>query len=46
MDRVTASNFTWTDYEGVLFDLDGVITPTAEIHEHAWSELFAARSIS
>jgi beta-phosphoglucomutase family hydrolase len=42
MDRVTASNFTWTDYEGVLFDLDGVITPTAEIHEHAWSELFAA----
>jgi beta-phosphoglucomutase family hydrolase len=42
MDRVTASNFTWTDYEGVLFDLDGVITPTAEIHEHAWAELFAA----
>ncbi|WP_439115778.1 HAD family hydrolase [Ilumatobacter sp.] len=42
MDRVTASNFTWTDYAGVLFDLDGVITPTAEIHEHAWSELFAA----
>jgi beta-phosphoglucomutase family hydrolase len=42
MDRVTASNFTWTDYEGVLFDLDGVITPTAEIHEHAWGELFAA----
>jgi beta-phosphoglucomutase family hydrolase len=25
----------------VLFDLDGVITPTAEIHEHAWGELFA-----
>jgi beta-phosphoglucomutase family hydrolase len=42
MERVTASNFTWTDYEGVLFDLDGVITPTAEIHEHAWAELFAA----
>ena len=42
MDRVTASNFTWTDYAGVLFDLDGVITPTAEIHEHAWGELFAA----
>ncbi len=26
----------------MLFDLDGVITPTAEIHEHAWGELFAA----
>lgn len=36
------SSFRWTDYDGVLFDLDGVITPTAEIHEHAWGELFAA----
>ena len=42
MDRVTASEFVWTDYDGVLFDLDGVITPTAEIHEHAWAELFSA----
>jgi HAD superfamily hydrolase (TIGR01509 family) len=25
----------------VLFDLDGVITPTAEIHERAWAELFS-----
>ena len=25
----------------MLFDLDGVVTPTAEIHEHAWGELFA-----
>ncbi|NND74800.1 MAG: beta-phosphoglucomutase family hydrolase [Ilumatobacter sp.] len=24
-----------------MFDLDGVITPTAELHEHAWAELFA-----
>lgn len=31
----------WTSYGAVLFDLDGVITPTAEIHERAWSELFA-----
>jgi beta-phosphoglucomutase family hydrolase len=38
----TPSDFRWTDYDGVLFDLDGVITPTAEIHEHAWGELFAA----
>ena len=42
MDRVTASQFLWTNYDGVLFDLDGVITPTAEIHEHAWGELFTA----
>ena len=38
---VTPENFRWSDFDGVLFDLDGVITPTAEIHEHAWSELFA-----
>jgi len=37
-----ASTFHWTDHDGVLFDLDGVITPTAEIHEHAWGELFAS----
>lgn len=24
-----------------LFDLDGVLTPTAEVHQHAWSRLFA-----
>lgn len=36
-----ATDFNWLEYEGVLFDLDGVITPTAEIHEHAWGELFA-----
>jgi len=38
----TPADFSWADYDGVLFDLDGVITPTAEIHEHAWGELFAA----
>ena len=38
---VTAADFDWRAYAGVLFDLDGVITPTAEIHEHAWGELFA-----
>ncbi len=41
MTELTASSFRWNDYAGVLFDLDGVVTPTAEIHEHAWSELFA-----
>ncbi len=41
MEQTAAANFDWRDYDGVLFDLDGVITPTAELHEHAWSELFA-----
>lgn len=36
-----AADFDWQHHVGVLFDLDGVITPTAEIHEHAWGELFA-----
>jgi beta-phosphoglucomutase family hydrolase len=35
-------DFDWRGVDGALFDLDGVITPTAEIHEHAWGELFAA----
>jgi beta-phosphoglucomutase family hydrolase len=32
----------WSDYAAVLFDLDGVITPTAEVHMHAWAEMFNA----
>lgn len=31
----------WADFDAVLFDLDGVITPTAELHRQAWGELFA-----
>lgn len=31
----------WTDYDAVLFDLDGVLTPTAVVHEHAWAKMFA-----
>lgn len=31
----------WSAHRAVLFDLDGVITPTAAVHEHAWAELFA-----
>ncbi len=27
-------------YEGVIFDLDGVLTPTADVHERAWGKLF------
>jgi len=30
----------WDDYTGALFDLDGVLTPTAEAHMRAWQELF------
>ena len=31
----------WVSFGAVLFDLDGVVTPTAEIHGRAWAELFA-----
>ena len=31
----------WVSFGAVLFDLDGVVTPTAEIHARAWAELFA-----
>lgn len=30
----------WNDYDAALFDLDGVITPTAEVHMRAWGEMF------
>lgn len=30
----------WSSHDAVLFDLDGVITPTAEVHMRAWSEMF------
>jgi beta-phosphoglucomutase family hydrolase len=30
----------WTGAEALLFDLDGVLTPTAVVHEHAWRRLF------
>lgn len=33
---------TWPDHDAVLFDLDGVLTPTAEVHMRAWSEMFNA----
>lgn len=29
-------------YGAVLFDLDGVLTPTADIHEAAWGDMFSA----
>jgi beta-phosphoglucomutase family hydrolase len=32
----------WREYAAVLFDLDGVVTPTAEVHMRAWAEMFNA----
>ncbi|MFT4187019.1 MAG: beta-phosphoglucomutase family hydrolase [Aeromicrobium sp.] len=34
------STLDWTDYDAALFDLDGVITPTAEVHMRAWERMF------
>ena len=30
----------WTTATALLFDLDGVLTPTALVHELAWQQLF------
>ena len=30
----------WNVYDAALFDLDGVITPTADVHMHAWDRMF------
>ena len=30
----------WDDFQAVLFDLDGVLTPTADIHQPAWTTMF------
>jgi len=32
----------WSALDAVLFDLDGVLTPTAVIHEQAWASMFDA----
>jgi beta-phosphoglucomutase family hydrolase len=38
---VTANGaLSWLAYGAVLFDLDGVLTPTAELHQLAWSSMF------
>jgi beta-phosphoglucomutase family hydrolase len=36
----SAADVAWDAVDAVLFDLDGVITPTAEVHMHAWAEMF------
>ncbi len=41
MGRVNASRpLAWDDVRAVLFDLDGVLTPTAVVHMAAWSRMF------
>ncbi len=30
----------WNKYDACLFDLDGVLTPTAEVHMRAWDVMF------
>jgi len=37
-----ADTVEWSKYAAALFDLDGVITPTAEVHMRAWSAMFNA----
>ena len=33
-------SFSWDDWDAALFDLDGVLTPTADVHMRAWQQLF------
>lgn len=40
MPAAPRSTVDWTAFDAVLFDLDGVLTPTATIHERAWKETF------
>jgi beta-phosphoglucomutase family hydrolase len=39
-DHPVNSLTAWTGASAILFDLDGVLTPTATVHERAWQELF------
>jgi len=32
----------WNQFDAALFDLDGVLTPTADVHMRAWSQMFSA----
>ncbi len=38
--RAYARGVDWNDYDAALFDLDGVITPTADVHMRAWTQMF------
>ena len=39
-ERKTLFTFTRSQFDGVLFDLDGVITNTATVHARAWKTMF------
>jgi HAD superfamily hydrolase (TIGR01509 family) len=39
-DTTDLTGYDLTAYDAVLFDLDGVITPTADLHRAAWSAMF------
>ena len=41
MDSIKAT-ITRTEYDAVIFDLDGVVTQTAAVHAAAWKRLFDA----
>lgn len=32
----------WNEFDAVLYDLDGVLTPTALVHMRAWQDMFSA----
>lgn len=36
----SSTSSIWVEFDAVLFDLDGVITPTADVHRRAWREVF------
>ena len=38
--RSNLHGVNWHEYDAALFDLDGVLTPTAELHMRAWQQLF------
>ena len=40
LDASYASSVGWEAFEAALFDLDGVLTPTVEVHRRAWRDLF------
>lgn len=35
-----SNSIPWNEFDAILFDLDGVLTPTAEVHMRAWAEMF------
>ena len=32
----------WSEHDAALFDLDGVLTPTAKVHMAAWADMFTS----